>query len=512
MRMLICLFTQTPNSCSSPASFQPALLQPIQGYIPNGNTAANIALKFDTSGNLQWSTFFGNSTSGLVEEGVPVPRIVVDGNGAAYILDTSTIPPTPNSLGPSLLIPGAVSSTETLNYLLKIAPSLGAPVPIVSPRQLAFTNQDVGSSSTSADVQVGNFGDAPASPTVTITGDFSETDDCSVGVPGGQKCDINVVFKPSVAGPRTGTLTVSFNGNIASQTVLLSGNGGAPAATLSPISLSFPVQATGTTSAAQQITITNSGTGPLTITSLQTSGPFASTNTCGAPVAPSSDCTVQVTFTPTASGTQTGTLTITDNASGSPQTVPLTGNQPATITIAAAAGSPTSATVTAGQTATYDLSVGGTNGFSGTVNFTCSGAPAKSTCSVTPNPASVTAKTPSAVTVSVITQASGALAARRLHWRIPFGPDVRLITAAGIALLLLMGIPTAGLVGRSRSTYAYAFVVACLVAVCIGCGGGGGSTVTQPPPTGTQSGQYTLTLTASSGSITQTMNLSLTVK
>jgi hypothetical protein len=310
----------------APATFLPALSQPIQGYIPNGNTAANIALKFDTSGNLLWSTFFGNNSSGLIEEGVPAPRIVLDGSGAAYILDTSTIPPTPNSLGPPSLTLGAVGTSEALNYLLKIAPSLGAPVPLVSPNQLSFTNQNVGTSSSPADVQVGNFGDAPISPMVAITGDFSETDNCSVALPGGQKCDINVVFKPSLIGPRTGTLTVSFGGNIPSQTVSLSGNAGASAVTLSPTSLSFPVQAIGTTSGAQQVTITNSGTGPLTISSLQTSGPFATTNTCGAPVAPSSDCTVQVTFTPTASGTQTGNLTITDNAANSPQTVALTGN------------------------------------------------------------------------------------------------------------------------------------------------------------------------------------------
>ena len=47
-------------------------------------------------------------------------------------------------------------------------------------------------------MQVGNFGDAPTLPEVSITGDFSETDNCSVAVAGGQKCDINVVFMPTV--------------------------------------------------------------------------------------------------------------------------------------------------------------------------------------------------------------------------------------------------------------------------------------------------------------------------
>ena len=144
--------------------------------------------------------------------------------------------------------------------------------------------------------------------------------------PGGQKCDINVVFTPTVTGARNGTLTVSFDGNIPSQTIPLTGNAGAPAVSLSPTSLSFGDQANGTTSAAQQVTVTNSGTGPLILSSIQTSSEFAATNTCGAPVAPAGSCTIQVTFTPSASGTQTGTLTIADNATDSPQIVALTGN------------------------------------------------------------------------------------------------------------------------------------------------------------------------------------------
>ncbi len=308
-----------------PASFQSILLQPIQGYPPGGNPAtAYVALKLDTSGALQWSTFLGTN---IYLFDPSHSKITVDGNDSAYIVGFPGLPSTPNSIGPPFLAPGqGPNDTETGNFLLKIAPSLGAPVPLISPSQVSFTNQNVGTDSASSDVQVGNFGDAPMSPGISITGDFSETDNCSVAVPGGQKCDINVVFKPSVTGPRTGTLTVGFGGTIPSQTVSLSGNAGAPTITLSPTSLSFPVQATGTTSGAQQITISNSGTGPLTILSLQTSGPFATTNTCGAPVSPANDCTVQVTFAPTASGTQTGTLTISDNAANSPQTVALTGN------------------------------------------------------------------------------------------------------------------------------------------------------------------------------------------
>jgi hypothetical protein len=143
------------------------------------------------------------------------------------------------------------------------------------------------------------------SPVISITGDFSETDNCSSAVPGGQKCDVNdvnIVFTPTATGTRSGTLTVAFGGNIPRQTIPLTGNADASAVNLSPTSLSFGDQANGTTSSAQQITVTNIGAGPLVLSSVKTTSEFAATNTCGAPVAPANSCTIQVTFTPSASG------------------------------------------------------------------------------------------------------------------------------------------------------------------------------------------------------------------
>jgi hypothetical protein len=161
--------------------------------------------------------------------------------------------------------------------------------------------------------------------------------------------------------------------------------------------------------------VTNNGTGPLQITSVQTTGPFAATTACGAPVGPSSDCTIQVTFTPTSDSVQTGTLTIADNAPGSPQTVALTGNSagggggtgggggggtgtPPGVGLGVPSGGSASATVTAGSTATYGLSIGGA-GISGTAALNCTGAPTGATCSV-PNSVTLSATTPSTFNVS----------------------------------------------------------------------------------------------------------------
>ncbi len=105
--------------------------------------------------------------------------------------------------------------------------------------------------------------------------------------------------------------------------------------TLSPTSLTFANQAIATTSAAKSITLTNTGTIAVAISSVAINGDFAvSANTCGTTLAVGKMCKISVTFTPKQLGPSTGTLTLTDNAADSPQTVPLsgTGVLPATLT------------------------------------------------------------------------------------------------------------------------------------------------------------------------------------
>ncbi len=102
-----------------------------------------------------------------------------------------------------------------------------------------------------------------------------------------------------------------------------------PAVTLSSSSLAFGNQATGTASVAKSTTLTNTGGASLTIASIAVSGAnssdFAQSNNCGASLAPSGSCTISVVFTPAATGARSATVTIADNASGSPHTIGLTG-------------------------------------------------------------------------------------------------------------------------------------------------------------------------------------------
>jgi hypothetical protein len=101
---------------------------------------------------------------------------------------------------------------------------------------------------------------------------------------------------------------------------------GGPVVTLSVAKLTFATRVLGTTSLAKVVKLTNTGSATLNISNIGISGDFAiSAKTCGSTVAAGASCTVAVTFTPTAIGTRTGSLTFTDDASPATQTVALSG-------------------------------------------------------------------------------------------------------------------------------------------------------------------------------------------
>jgi hypothetical protein len=119
------------------------------------------------------------------------------------------------------------------------------------------------------------------------------------------------------------------------------GGGVGPTVSVTPTSLLWGKVVVNVTSAPKSVTVTNTGSSTLNIINISVSGDFAlatSTKPCGNTLAAGVSCVIKVTFTPTQLGTRTGMLTITDNASNSPQGVSLsgTGGPPASITPATA--------------------------------------------------------------------------------------------------------------------------------------------------------------------------------
>jgi hypothetical protein len=99
--------------------------------------------------------------------------------------------------------------------------------------------------------------------------------------------------------------------------------------TLAPPKLDFGNQTIGITSDPRHSTLTNTGELVLTITSIKVTGlnssDFAEKDNCGASIPPHGSCKINVTFTPSSTGTRTAAVSITDNAPDSPQTLPLSG-------------------------------------------------------------------------------------------------------------------------------------------------------------------------------------------
>jgi hypothetical protein len=91
------------------------------------------------------------------------------------------------------------------------------------------------------------------------------------------------------------------------------GSGGGGSVSLSPSSVAFGNVNVGSTSSAQSVTLTNGTGSSVSVTSVAVNGAFAQNNNCGT-LAAGGSCTISVTFKPTAAGSASGTLTVSDSA------------------------------------------------------------------------------------------------------------------------------------------------------------------------------------------------------
>ena len=243
--------------------------------------------------------------------------------GSSCTINVSFAPTvTGNASGTLSVTDNAAGSPQTV----ALAGTGTSPAISLSPSSLSFGNQAVGTTSQSQPITLTNTGSsALAISGIAVSAGFSETNNCGTSVAAGSSCTINVSFAPTMTGTTSGTVSVTDNATGSPQTVALSGTGTSPSVTLSPSSLTFGNQEVGTTSPSQPVTLTNSGAAALTISEIAASADFTETNNCGSSLAAGSSCTINVSFTPTATGKTTGSISVTDNATGSPQTVSLSG-------------------------------------------------------------------------------------------------------------------------------------------------------------------------------------------
>jgi hypothetical protein len=145
----------------------------------------------------------------------------------------------------------------------------------------------------------------------------------------GASCNIAVAYTPTVVGGESAALNVfgNFTPGNGQQAALLFGTG--TAVSVTPGTLTFAAQNVGTTSAPKKVTFKNVGSTAMPVTSINISGAnqldFAQTNNCMPSVPAGGTCTINVTFTPTATGTRNATLSIGDPDPTGPQMVSLIG-------------------------------------------------------------------------------------------------------------------------------------------------------------------------------------------
>jgi FG-GAP-like repeat/Abnormal spindle-like microcephaly-assoc'd, ASPM-SPD-2-Hydin len=202
----------------------------------------------------------------------------------------------------------------------------------LTPVSLAFGDQDIGTTSQPQTATLSNVGEAAlAIEQIGIQGqnskDFAQTNNCGTSLPAGQTCQIQVTFTPTHEGQRSASFTVAYPGVGSPQVISLGGTGiGMATVSLTPAHLRFPLQLIQTVSSPQIATLTNtSSQQSVTISSIAASGEFAQTNNCPSSLPVGGDCQISVEFNPTKRGLAQGTLSVTDSAEGSPQSVTLSG-------------------------------------------------------------------------------------------------------------------------------------------------------------------------------------------
>ena len=475
-------------------------------------------VKINPAGNgtadLVYSSLFGGSgpvggtlpdaAFGIAVDSAPLPGPNV------YI--TGQTPSTPAQGFP--ITPGAFQATldgpsDAFIAKLNLVPNVA-----VSPSSIAFGSVAIGTISVPVTLVItnntGTFVAFNASP-FTFTGpnatDFAVAPGggCGTGIAAGASCTEGITFAPS-APPRAESATLNLNDSASGspQTVSLTGTGQA-SISVAPSSIAFGSVTIGTISVPVTLVITNNtGTfvafnaSPFTFTGPNaTDFAVAPGGGCGTGIAAGASCTEGITFAPSAPPrAESATLNLNDSASGSPQTVSLSGTGTAAAADFAITAPPTF-TVQQGRSGTFQIglvSVGST--FEHLVTLACTGAPANTECQV-PFVGEAPGRVGGAVLqVNVIIRTNVRLKGSVSPPAAPLPPSLRLffVSVLAIALMCLVSAHR-----RHRMALGLAAAVLLLV-VAAGCR-------QLETPVGTTN----LTITGTSGNLSHSAIVALTV-
>jgi sugar lactone lactonase YvrE len=357
-------------------------------YIADAESYQPAVIRVDDMTGTNWTSIYLGSSSTPHSIAVDSSGMVLVGGGGAQVVDNMAAVLTSTSALTQFYGPYYVFGATPLRLPSPRPSAIG-----FSPSTLTFS-QNAGTTSPAQSITISNFGGSPLNLfNLSASAGFFQTNNCPLVLAPASSCAVAVTFTPPAAGTISGTLNVSDDsGNMGpTQVLTLNGTGTAPAASVSPVTLSFSSQVAGSTSASKSITLQSTGTGPLQVSGVAVTGPFGQTNNCAGSIASGASCTIQVTFTPTVVGSASGTITISDNAGT--QNVNLAGNGSAPVSLSStslnfgsvAAGDTTSArTVTVTNRLSTALNFSGITasaGFAVTSNTCGTGIAAGASCS-----------------------------------------------------------------------------------------------------------------------------------
>ena len=327
---------------------------PVQ-FLLNGSTVINVG--GDVSGTQGSATAYASLVEYTSPPNVPLGTSTLaaqypgDANYAASTSAPITITITDFSVSVNPTSVNISAPGQSATATLTIAPLAGFTGPLNL--QCNPPSNAPGMSCTLSPSSLNVTGTSPLTATVTIT----TTGGSSAAPPVPQR-KVPPGFRPRVEWPwiMAGLLALAMLVNLATArgrpvawlfaTALLvagawvacGGNSGGgpspvpppePVVSFSPASLAFGSQTTGSTSTALATLLSNTGNAALSLSSITLGGAnpgdFTQTNDCLSSIPASSNCSINVTFTPTAAGSRSASISVTDNAPGSPQTVSLTG-------------------------------------------------------------------------------------------------------------------------------------------------------------------------------------------
>jgi sugar lactone lactonase YvrE len=433
--------------------------------------------------------------------------------GKTCVLSVTFDPAATGARTASLSVPTNAAGSPQIVLLQGNGTAAAAPAASLSPTTISFPDTTAGTTSAAISTTLSNTGTAVLNISgITLTGanptDFAETSTCGTTLAAGKTCTISATFTPAAVASYTASISVADDASGSPQTATLSGTGTAapaPLAALSPTTLTFPATTAGTTATALTTTLSNTGNAVLNITGITLTGAnptdFALTTagtTCGTTLAAGSTCTIAATFTPAAAGSFTASISVADNAAGSPQTATLTGTGTAPLaTDFTLTATPPAQTVAPGAAANFTINTGGIGGaFDNAIQLTATGLPSGFTASFAPS--SLTPGSNGASSVLSIQTTSLSALARPLH-RSPRLP----VTLAMLLLAPLLGLRKRFRKLRAVSICLLLFGSLAPVLMLTGCSGGYYNLQTKT---------YTVTVTGTSGSAQHSTTVTLTVQ